>query len=244
MSKNSLNLEERIPSNSSRISSNGQWTSWEVPTVFVLSLGRIVKILYSGIRRAKLPANIRISADIFFFSTPRDCGTYVCFKFLHMYITCTGCMYLQSRGLSSEPRGGKIRYPLDLMRGTREPMGKFVTRLIVVCNVDGAKSANGKICLRAICQAKSSQTNWSQSLNQYTHGYDSSHVGVLKGNPRRGYLCAVFVLCGVGKCIAQQLPIMGGPRLRSVLCGPTHASYVGVLKGKSQESLLACCVSV
>ena len=44
-------------------------------------------------------------------------------------------------------------------------MGKFVTRLIVVCNVDGAKSANGKI--RYALFVKPSQVNQLvQSLNQ------------------------------------------------------------------------------
>ena len=80
-------------------------------------------------------------------------------------------------------------------------MGKFVTRLIVVCNVDGAKSANGKI--RYALFVKPSQVNQLvQSLNQYTYTWvQSSHVGVLKGNPRK----VACMLCECVKCIRQTI---------------------------------------
>ena len=122
-------------------------------------------------------------------------------------------------------------------------MGKFVTRLIVVCNVDGAKSANGKI--RYALFVKPSQVNQLvQSLNQYPRIWvRSSHVGVLKGNPRR-VTCVRYLFVWCGKCIAQQLPIMG-TRLRSVSVVYTGASYVGVLKGNPRKvACMACCVSV
>ena len=103
-----------------------------------------------------------------------------------------------------------------------QPMGKFVTRYL------------------------SSQL--VQSLNQYTHGYDqpvytwvrSSHVGLLKGNPMR-VTCVRYLFVWCGKCIAQQLPIMG-TRLRSVsvvYTGQLHctSAYSKEIPGK----LLACC---
>ena len=119
-------------------------------------------------------------------------------------------------------------------------MGKFVTRLIVVCNVDGAKSANGKI--RYALFVKPSQVNQLvQSLNQYTQWVRSSHIGVLKGNTRR-VTCVQYLFVWCAKCIAQQLPIMG-TRLRSV-----SVVYTGQLRRhtqrNSQESCLHVVVSV
>ena len=117
-------------------------------------------------------------------------------------------------------------------------MGKFVTRLIVVCNVDGAKSANGKI--RYALFVKPSQVN--QFLNQYTHGYKSSHVGVLKGNPRRVTCVRYFVCVGVGSASPNNCRLMG-TRLRSVsvvYTGQLRSAYSKEIPGK----LLACCVSV
>ena len=69
-------------------------------------------------------------------------------------------------------------------------MGKFVTRLIVVCNVDGAKSANGKI--RYALFVKPSQVNQLvQSLNQLMGTIQPRRHTQRKS--KEGYLCAVFV---------------------------------------------------
>ena len=75
-------------------------------------------------------------------------------------------------------------------------MGKFVTRLIVVCNVDGVKSANGKI--RYALFVKPSQVNQlDQSLNQYTHGYNPATSAYSK-EIQGGLLVCGICLCGVG----------------------------------------------
>ena len=121
-------------------------------------------------------------------------------------------------------------------------MGKFVTRLIVVCNVDGDKSANGKI--RYALFVKASQVNQLiQSLNQYTHGYDpATSAYSVKGNPRR-VTCVRYLFVWCGKCIAQQLPIMG-TRLRSVSVVYTGQLYVGVLKGNPRKVACMLCECV
>ena len=125
-------------------------------------------------------------------------------------------------------------------------MGKFVTRLIVVCNVDGAKSANGKI--RYALFVKPSQvmschvmsTNWSNA-------WTSIHMGTIQ--PRRRtqrkskecYLCAVFV-CVVWEVHHPTIADNGDPVAVS-LCGlhrPATSAYSKEIPGK----LLACCVSV
>ena len=115
-------------------------------------------------------------------------------------------------------------------------MGKFVTRLIVVCNVDGAKSANGKI--RYALFVKPSQVNQLvQSLNQYTHGYDpatSAYSMEIQG----GLLCVRYLFVWCGKCIAQQLPIMG-TRLRSV-----SVVYTGQLRRRTQWKPQESCLHV
>ena len=112
-------------------------------------------------------------------------------------------------------------------------MWKFVTRLIVVCNVDGAKSANGKI--RYALFVKPSQVNQLvQSLKPVYTWVQSSHVGVLKGNPRR-VTCVRYLFVWCGKCIAQQLPIMGTP---------VAVSLCGLHRPATSGKLLTCCVSV
>ena len=115
-----------------------------------------------------------------------------------------------------------------------------------------AKSANGKIRYALFVkpsQAKSSQVKPSQvnqliqSLNHvpvYTWAR-SSHVGVLKGNPRRVYLCAVFV-CVVWEVHRPTITDNGDPVAVS-LCGlhrPATSAYSKEIPGK----LLACCVRV
>ena len=108
-------------------------------------------------------------------------------------------------------------------------MGKFVTRLIVVCNVDGAKSAKSSQPIGPILEPV---YTWVQS----------SHIGVLKGNSRR-VTCVQYLFVWCGKRIAQQLPIMG-TRLRSVSVvytgRPATSAYSKEILGK----LLARCVSV
>ena len=77
-------------------------------------------------------------------------------------------------------------------------MGKFVTRLIVVCNVDGAKSANGKIVYALFVKpSQVKSTNKVQSLNQYTHGYDPATSAYSK-EIQGGLLVCGICLCGVG----------------------------------------------
>ena len=150
-----------------------------------------------------------------------------------MYITCTGCICICRAETELWATCGKIRYPLDLMRDSGAN-GEICYPLIVVCNIDGAKSANGKIRYALFCQAKSSQPI-GPILEPVCTWVRSSHVGVLKGNPRT-VTCVRYLFVWCGKCIAQQLPIMG-TRLRSV-----SAIYTGQLRRctqrKSQESCL------
>ena len=123
-------------------------------------------------------------------------------------------------------------------------MGKFVTRLIVVCNVDGAKSANGKI--RYALFVKPSQVNQLvQSLNQYTHGYDHRE----RSQPRRrnqrkskeGYLCVVFV-CVVWEVHRPTIADNGDPV--AVSLSGLHRSATSAYSKEIPGKLLACCVSV
>ena len=103
-------------------------------------------------------------------------------------------------------------------------MGKFVTRLIVVCNVDGAKSAQSSQPIGPILEPV---YTWVQS----------SHIGVLKGNPRR-VTCVRYLFVWCGKRIAQQLPIMG-TRLRSV-----SVVYTGQLRWRTQRKSQESCSHV
>ena len=133
---------------------------------------------------------------------------------------------------------GKIRYPLEILWGTREPMGKFVTRLIVVCNVDGAKSANGKI--RYALFAKPSQVNQLvQSFEPVYTWVRSSHVGVLKWKWPRRVTCVRYLFCVVWEVHRpNQLPIMG-TRLRSV-----SVVYTGQLRRRTQRKSQESCLHV
>ena len=111
-------------------------------------------------------------------------------------------------------------------------MGKFVTRLIVVCNGQISQWENS---LHAICQlAKSSQPPILEPV--YLQGTQrSSHVGVLKGNPRRVTCTAFICLCGVGKVHRPTIADNGDPVAVS-LCGlqrpATSNAYSKEIPGK------------